>query len=328
MDISGWRDNNSKFVKSAIYIRWQVTDICNFNCNYCSQNHVGNKNIHDISIIDGIQQNREFIGRNSSHSFDNFPVKTWIEAFKVFSGKTLSITLTGGEAFIDSNNINNLLVSLTHMNNVACIRIDTNGCWNPNKFSEVNWEKVYLNLSYHPTMISLKAFKTILKDKLDNGINIGMVNYVLAPNQLDSFKILRDEFLEMGVFLNGNIYFGPEKQTELGFELYKQFVPELDVAIKTNQLITKNLECYYPVIAYEISPSGYINVGCFPELRGDFICGKLPINFEHITSCPHQHCGCLDKYAFLKITNRCYNLNLLQEYADLCCDVAGLEEKL
>jgi organic radical activating enzyme len=322
---TGLRKSSTEFTDSATFIRWHVTDKCNFNCNYCIQDHSGTKSLTPLRQIRNFHKLKMYFRlrkRCSTDSFKNFPVERWLSAFTVFpSDRPLSIVLTGGEVFLDHKNFAPLLTGLTRMENVVCIRIDTNGSWHPDSFPNVDWNKVFLNISYHPTMITWENFKKMLELKIASGINIGMVNYVLDPDQLDGYVELRDELAAMGITLNGNIYAGAKKQSKRGTALYRRFVPELDIALKSGEFKTTGLGCYYPAVAYEISPSGYITVGCFPKISADIMRGELPMKFKDRVPCPHRTCGSLDKYALLDMTNRGYSYNLLAEYVDLCKDL-------
>jgi len=88
------------------------------------------------------------------------------------------------------------------MKNVECVRIDTNGCWNPKAYPDVNWSKIFLNFSFHPSMISLEKFIVLLRKKLEHGINIGMVNFVMAPSQINDYLEIYTALKEIGIFLN------------------------------------------------------------------------------------------------------------------------------
>lgn len=319
-----WQTHDCTSERTPIYLRWLLTTYCNYGCNYCFQSHNREEKYDKRNLLEVMKQERnpkkiiKHMFNNKVHAFDNYPVYDWIEAFKVFNSNKIAITISGGEPFLDRKNFNILLKELSSMDNVEWIRIDTNGTWKANQFNDIKWNKIFLNISYHPTMIKLENYIELLKDKIDNKINVTMVNYVLAPNQIDLFHKIKNKIEELGVFVNVNVYFGPEAQTEEGYNIYERYLPKIDINLKTNSLTTKGEPCTYPSFAYEIDPVGNINVGCFPGLTGDFLKKKIPNRLIGEVACPKDNCGCLDMYAFLKKTDRTRNFNIFKEYVEVC----------
>lgn len=61
-----------------------------------------------------------------------------------------------------------------------------------------------------------------------------------------------------------------------------------------------------------------INVGCFPDQRGNFMKNALPLKPASSVPCPSKYCNCLDMYAFLEDSGRAKKMNLLVEYVKEC----------
>lgn len=319
--MSGWEADGSD---KPFYIRWFLTQYCNYRCSYCFQSHSKDAKYIDIKLKNVFKKPSllsdylKYYKRSSAHSFKNFPPARWSKAFEALSPRKTAVTISGGEPFLDRLNFRELLLSLTHMDHIDSIRIDTNGTWKPDQFQGVNWRKLFLNVSYHPAMVSLDRFVTSIEDKLRHGINVTMVNYVMAPTQLEQYLEVKEVMGRLGVFVNANVYYGPLSQTQIGYEMYKKFIPGIDIKLKTKEMVTSGELCLYPVFAYELNPTGMINVGCFPNKKGDFIKGKLPERFNIDIPCPATNCGCLDMYAFLKKVGRARKMNLLEEYVEEC----------
>ena len=319
--------------RKPVYIRWFLTTYCNYSCLYCLQDHSRKARYKDITLKNAIKRPSLFFDyvkyfrRQSMHAFNNFKPSTWCRAFSRLVPRRTAITISGGEPFLDSTNFLHLLSGLTEMEHIDNIRIDTNGSFKARNFEGVDWKKVFLNVSYHPSMISLDKFRKSIEEKLNLCMNIAMVNYVMDPTQLEEFHRIKNAMDDLGVFVNANVYYGSLCQTKTGHDMYNSFVPEIDVRLKTNNMSTSGQPCFFPVFAYELNPTGMLNVGCFPESQGDFIRGVLPKRFKDAVSCPSQHCTCLDMYAFLKNINRAQRMNLLEEYVEECKKHRAISEK-
>ena len=261
--------------------------------------------------------------QHDDHAFKHFPPEVWARAFDALAPARISMTISGGEPFLDKANFGRMLALLTAMPHLQCLRIDTNGSWKASDFPNLDWTKVFLNVSYHPTMIDLASFQDSIRDKLDHGVQVGMVNYVLEPAQADGFRRVKDAFDALGIFTNANVYAGDECQSETAMALYHEFLPKFDVAMKLNQITTLGKPCGYPRYAYDLDPAGRIHVGCFAKRCGNLIDGDLPERFAEDVRCPQKHCGCLDMYAFLRETGRARQLDLLAEYVAECQALHG-----
>ncbi|MBU1275504.1 MAG: 4Fe-4S cluster-binding domain-containing protein [Proteobacteria bacterium] len=320
-DKSVWNTNAGDH--RPIYIRWLISLWCNYNCHYCFQRTRNRK----ISYIKHYQLLRypsllkRFVtnfGHTHSHAFDNYRPQQWVESFSALSPRGVSITITGGEPFLDRKNFYILLKNLCEMEHIKCIRIDTNGFWSPEKYAGINWDKIELNISFHPTMISADKFIENIKEKKGAGINVGMVNFVLHHKQIEDFFVIKNALERIDVFTNVNVYTGPDKQTDEMLEIYSQLLPEIDFQLKSHTKNSKGHLCAYPVYAYSLDPMGIISVGCFPQKSGHFVKNNLPERFLKQTPCPNSFCNCLDMYSFSSLTNRAINYDILANYVRSC----------
>ena len=287
----------------AVMIRWRVTEWCNYACRYCSQEH------------------GRFVDRGdgfTSHAFDNFSVEQWISAFsRHFGGHRLSITLSGGEPFLDRKSMIPMLNFLSGMEGTECIRIDTNAAWNPEAYRELDKSKILLNCSFHSSEIEEVLFIRNLQRILDHGFQVGMVNYVMVAEQFDRFAERRQVFAEMGVPLNPNPDF--ERQCDYSpaeRKLLEAHLPEIDYRFKVLRVSPRGQKCLYPAISYELDFRGLLRVACIGgepvSIFGD---ASLPLPPGPVT-CPQNTCECLDMYSFLKGSTRNRTTNPLKDYCD------------
>jgi organic radical activating enzyme len=304
-----------------LYVRWHITEWCNYNCGYCFW--VTHPRKAPYYRLRHVMRKPNLLGyylrHNSSHSFDNYSVDDWLAAFRRLAGRRVAVSITGGEPFLDFRNFRLLLTGLDGMGHVEVIRIDTNLSWKVSRFRGVNWRKISLNASYHPTQTTLENFVRSVKEKACAGVRIAMVTFVLDPRQLGEFETVRLAMDDMGVFTNANVFVEVRdlKQCQQAAWVYARYVPVIDARMKSKEFDTRGEPCNFPAFAYELKATGAINVGCFPSRRGNFILGPLPELFAGVTDCPFKNCACLDMYAFLEgIVERGKRLDLMQEYID------------
>ena len=113
----------STFGPTPILLRWSMTQWCNYSCIYCTQKH---------------DRYAEW-GKYTAHAFDNYPVEDWGNAFdRHFSNHKLSMVITGGEPLIDYRNMYSFLERLLDNEYLACVRIDTNASWQPEKYKSLD----------------------------------------------------------------------------------------------------------------------------------------------------------------------------------------------
>jgi len=326
----------SEWIKNeTIYIHWLISTYCNYKCPYCSQSHQKNRKYYGYKYLAKKFINNPFkwlthisyMKKNSAHAFDNYSSEVWTQSFEKMRHQSISLTITGGEPFFDAQNFKPLLVELSKMSHIKCIRFDTNGSWKAYSYKGVDWKNIYLNISYHPLMVKRDIFIDSIKEKIDNGINISMVNFVLEPNQISEFYIIKYELEKINIYVNPAIYNGDLKQIDEGYKIYNKYIPEVDMLIREKKISTKDKWCSYPCYSYYLHPTGMINVGCFASLEGNFIKGIMPARFQDKVKCPSDYCGCIHMYAFLDLVGRGKKLNLLEEYVDICKQKINLDTK-
>jgi len=279
-------------------VRWLITEWCNYRCSYCFQ--AKHQRVPD------------------THSFANFPVERWLEAFELhFSKSRLSLAITGGEPMLDVPNMRRLLDFLSASRWCEAIRIDTNASWNPTQYRDVRKEKIIFNCSYHPSMVDEQKYLERLKAIQDCGFEVGMINFVLTRGQLAKFRVMREKLADLGIPINAN----PELQERYSFDA--ELAGQLRGAILEDDLYfklgksPKGRHCLYPSIAYEMGPTGYLTVGCIEKRGASIFDLVLPSIGNKSIACPHDECSCIDKYSFLSEFKRNTSTNILGTYCDL-----------
>ena len=285
----------------AIMIRWRITEWCNYACRYCSQEHGRS-----------VDRGNGF----TSHAFDNFSVEHWQSAFtRHFGANRLSITISGGEPFLDRKSMIPMLNFLSGMAGTECIRIDTNACWNPAAYRELDKSKIILNCSFHSSEIEEDLFVRNLQRILDDGFHVGMVNYVMVKEQLDAFPERRRRFARLGVPLNPNPDFERScEYSESEKELFQAHLPEIDYRFKVLRTSPRGQKCLYPAITYELDFRGMMKLSCIPSPAFSLFDESLPPLPPAPVSCPLDRCECLDMYSFLEGSTRNQTTNPLQDY--------------
>ncbi len=322
MEGNNWNFDGSLKQRNLL-IGWIMTFWCNFNCYYCFQsNHSLNQKLYPI-ILNNPKTWFHLIKKNIyGHSFKNYSVDKWLSAFQIIGdGRKIALLITGGEPFLDRKNFYPMLKGLTETEFIDNIRIDTNGSWKSKSYCGIDFSKVYLNVSFHPTQITLQRFVSQLKSYQDLGINISMANYVMAPSQRDQYEYIRDELAYIGVKTDPAVYWDnkfPKPEEEV--EIYKKYLDPFDINNKCGLERPQGKFCRCPMIGLQLNPDAQIHNICFSKRKTNFIkCKKEEIEallFEKPVKCPKQHCFCLHMYSFLMESERNHNtLNTLEKYA-------------
>jgi len=296
---------------APLLVRWFVTEWCNFACTYCPQTHV----------------RRAPKGKYTAHAFDNNPLERWIEAFdRHFSDHRVSLVITGGEPMIDARNMTRLLRHLVSQDYIACIRIDTNASWNPDRYADMDLSKIMLMCTFHPGQADEDSFLSSVRRIRDVGFSVGMVNYVMNDAAIADFGRRRKVFLEQGLLLHPNpLWNGAGNYTPESLALMQASLPPLDFAHRAGRRMPLGRQCLFPSISYELKYTGEIRAGC-GFTAGDFFNNTLPARPRGWRRCLHTGCHCLDKYSFLRKSDRNVTLNPLADYAKELWTVARLSE--
>ena len=289
-----------------------VTSWCNYRCSYC---------------VTTVHARRD----DALHAFDRHPVDAWVAAFARVPFE-LSLLCRGGEPFLDAQ-FGRFLAGVGATPKLRYVRVDTNGSWPPERFDAVPVEvrrRVQLNVSFHPTQITLDAFSRRVDRLLAAGWHIAMINYVMEAAQADDYDHVRDQFEQRhGIYVNPNPdAFDPAWQSiplirRGGQDRFRALLPALDLARKTGEP-TAGKPCSFPSIAYFIAPDGFAERACGyrtpGEARLDFIHHSDQLRpLTTPVSCPQPTCLCLDRYAFLdEVEARGREIDLLAEYVRDC----------
>jgi hypothetical protein len=255
----------------------------------------------------------------TAHAFDNFPVEKWQEAFKRHFARTrLSLVLTGGETLIDRKSIVLFLNFVSTMPTTECIRIDTNVCWKPSLYEELDRSKLILMCSYHPSQVEEDVFFSRIKDVLSSGFRIGIVNYVMSGENIEAFRRLKQRAAQLGVVFQPNpLWNSAGRYSHEDLELLRVELLPLDFQYRTQMESPMGKTCRFPMLAYEMDVVGNITVGCHNQLHGSFFDKFLPPLKKSRTPCPHHVCACLDKYSFLDGVHRNTSTDPLGTYSSL-----------
>jgi organic radical activating enzyme len=290
---------------TPIIARWHMTEWCNYSCPYCYQEH-------DRKRI--IRQEND--GVFTAYAFDNFPVGVWVDAFRRLAEKYLvTLTITGGEPFLDAKNMVVFLGAMVKEKNLVNIRVDTNASWDPERYRGIDKDKIYLMCTFHPSRSSVRDFIGRIEKLVTAGFQVAMVNFVMAPGQMKDFTELRKSFEKIRVPLSANPLIGEPKLSEEESAYLKSVSNEFDLAYKGQLISPKGKQCFYPMVSYEIDMTGRMITGCHPDQSGDFIAGRYPRLCQAPVVCNAEYCTCLDKYSFLEGCKRNISLNPLIEFA-------------
>lgn len=286
----------------ATLVRWHMTEWCNYHCPYCPQTH-------GRYVPKG--------GGFTAHAFDNFPLQQWLQAFRRhFADQRLSLVISGGEPLIDKKNMPLLLTAFHEMPAVECIRINTNVAWQVDWYRNVDKSKIILMCTYHPTQVNEQHFFARIDKVLESGFQIGMINYVLTPQQRETYFVYKEKFGKLGIPLHPNPLWDQSGQHSAeDMALFANELPPLDYLYRTGKNSPKGNKCLFPSLAYELDYQGKIMVGCHPTASGSFFDQELPALFAGPVSCPRTKCFCLDKYSFLEGSNRNITTNPLALYS-------------
>lgn len=290
---------------TPIIARWHMTEWCNYSCHYCYQEHSRKRIIR-------IEEDETYY----AHAFDNFTADNWIDAFKNLADKHLiSLTITGGEPFLDRENMGLFLSEMAGDKNIDSIRLDTNASWDPKHYRGMNKTKIYLMCTFHPSRVRVDTFIKNIEAIMAEGFNVVMVNFVMAPQQMMDFKRLKELFQEIHIPLSANPLIGGPDLSDAEFEFLKNVSNEFDLAYKGRFTSPKGKRCFYPAVAYEIDMSGQMITGCHPDHKGNIIHKVYPRLFDAPVVCHADFCTCADKYSFLEGCLRNTSLNTLVEFS-------------
>lgn len=294
----------------SIFVGWMITNWCNFRCSYCGQEHSRKGN-----------EMYDYMGyKRYSHAFDNYSSEQWVEKILEIPYEKIALAITGGEPFLDWKNFRDLLAGLTQSNKIDNIRIDTNASWNVEDFrtKEINFNKIYLNISYHYDYWKLDKFIDRIKSFMNLGINIAMVNYVMSPEQQQYYEEVKNNLAIIGVKVNAAVFNdGHFPKSDEEIQVYKKYLNWFDLGYKAGLVSPKGKMCRYPMIGIYMRANGDISIGCEEKVIGNIFYTKFPDLMKKPLKCNKDLCLCLHMYSFLEECDRNLDsLNTLQKYSD------------
>lgn len=298
---------------NACRIAWHISSWCNYSCQYCG-----------VLVF----HKRAGNGDKQAHAFDYQPPEKWLEALQQLPQEQIYMKITGGEPFLDRANFLKLLAGLTAMERYT-LRIDTNGSWDPHYFREIDKRRILLNISYHPGEVDFDTFLRRILAIRAGGFNVTMVNYVLAPENLEAGeKILarlekEKFFVNLSAMTPAGIYTSRSTRTSREEELVENYNTPVDVHYRLVNPVTRGRLCYHPAFSYYMIYDGSIRVHCGGVTQNIFTDGAPPLPREAVP-CPYEHCEtCMEMYRTLTdepLATRPVTLYPLDEY------VAEVEE--
>jgi organic radical activating enzyme len=276
-------------LQDSLRINWHLTLWCNYSCQYCP-----------VLVF----HKRSPVREQQEHSFDYYPVDKWLEAIRRFPQRNIHLKITGGEPFLDRANFRALLTGLAEMKHIR-VGIDTNGYWDPEHFTALDKSGVFLNVSYHPTQSDFPSFFERLLAIRDSGFHVAMVNYIVAPENMESFEAAFAQLDTEGFCVNASpmiqtgLYLSRTERTERELDMLVRYNTPLDLHFKLLQPKTKGRPCFYPAMTYYIRYDGAIRIGCMDDYHDLFTDG-IPELSKTAVPCPLDQCeGCTDMYRAL-----------------------------
>jgi len=271
---------------NSVRLSWHLTSWCNYSCEYCG-------------VL--IYHKRAKDGKPQAHAFDHYSVEQWLAAFAAFPQEQIYLKITGGEPFLDRANLRELLKGLTAMKRFT-MRIDTNGTWDPAYFADLDKSRILLNISFHPNEIDMASFLPRVRAIRQAGFNIAMVNFVLAPENMEqcerSIAALEHEgfFVNVGSMMFSGVYGSKTDRSAREVEILDHYNPPIDMHYRLINPPTKGKLCYHPAISYYMLYDGSIETYCLGNWQNLFRDG-LPALPREAVPCPKEKCdGCVEMY--------------------------------
>ena len=277
-------------LQDAVRINWHITSWCNYSCQYCP-----------VVVFHQRSKSRQA----QPHAFDYRPVADWLGMINQFPFKRIHLNISGGEPFLDRANFRALLAGLLEMGHIR-LSVCTNGYWDPGWYGGLDTGRVSLTVAYHPNEVSLETFVSNVMRMRDAGFKVSMVNFVLAPENLEyfenAFRRLEAEgfFVNVSAMMSAGIYWARTERTEREIELIERYNTPSDNYFKFVKPETKGRLCFYPAMTYYLMYDGAIQTACQDQtVRNVFKDGIPPISREAVP-CEYDRCvGCSDMYRSL-----------------------------
>lgn len=227
-----------------------------------------------------------------------------MEAFRQFPQRDVHLKITGGEPFLDRENFREMLTKLNTLEHFT-MRIDSNGSWDPEYFRDLDKKRIFLNIAFHPNEVDFSTFFRRVQKIRDCGFDVEMLNFVLAPENLDAFEKSLEEAERAGFFVNlspmnpTGAYLSRTERSSREMEIIERYNMPIDVAYKVGSPDTLHRPCFHPALSYYLMFDGRIQVFCVGQFQNIFTDGIPPLPREALP-CPYQKCiGCTEMYRAL-----------------------------
>jgi organic radical activating enzyme len=304
------------YLDNFIYCEFIITFKCNYRCPYCYFSGrqqdaymfrekgpwvpINKSN----NIFPAVLRSLQLL--KYADAFKNYPLARWQELFAtIFKGKIAYVSFTGGEPLLHNNEINELIKTVADVSDQFMIRFDTNGSIIPH-FPKEFIDHISFVVSYHKSQVPLDKLLSNLENISKQG-KIQIINRVLhSEDELPEALKEIDLFAAQGFFMNITpAFFDVNTWKKENIEILKKVTSPLDYQLRVERK-TKGLTCKWPLIGFQLLPTGYAHV--FPCLTDTVNLIKTK-DIRKVLSktkvvCPSTNCTCLHAYSFLDCTDR------------------------
>jgi len=273
-------------LRDELRVNWYMTQWCNYSCDYCP-------------VLVYHKKNRS--GPPQPHAFDYYPVERWLELFDTLKSSKVHVHITGGEPFLDRQNLHALLQGLAARKRFhTCI--STNGAWDPAYFQDLDKSSLFLDIGFHPSQTDLDALMRQVVRIRDAGFQIAVVNYVVSPENIDLFEdayarlSAEGQYVQVSTMFPTGVHMSRDYRTARELEILVRYNTPLDLHYKLLSPPMKKRLCYYPALNYQMLWDGSVQVSCMEGFQNVFEAG-FPQLSRHAVPCPRYECiGCAEMY--------------------------------
>ena len=273
-------------LRDELRVNWYITQWCNYSCDYCPV-----LVYHKKSKSDPPQP----------HAFDHYPVERWLELFDTLEASKVHVHITGGEPFLDRQNLRTLLEGLAARGRFhTCI--STNGAWDPAYFRDLDKSSLFLDIGFHPSQTDLDALMRQIVRIRDAGFQIAVVNYVVSPENMDQFEeaygrlSAEGQYVQVSTMFPTGVHLSREYRTAREMEILVRYNTPVDLHYKLFWPLMNKRLCYYPAMNYQLLWDGGVQISCMEGFQNAFDKGfpRLP---RQAIPCPRYQCiGCAEMY--------------------------------
>jgi MoaA/NifB/PqqE/SkfB family radical SAM enzyme len=272
-------------VRDSLRIYWMMSQWCNYQCNYCGV---------------PVYSRRPAEKHEQLHAFDQHPVEAWVKAFRRFRQCDITMTITGGEPFLDRKNFRPLLEGLAALE-AFTLMIHSNCSWTPEYYHGVEKRRAWIVATYHASQTRFEPFRDRLLRIREAGFPVAKVSIVLAPENIETAEECIDRLESDGFVASVNamepsgMHLDTRMRSDLVIDLLQRHALPLNVYFQVVRPVTRGRLCYHPAFAYRLEYDGTIRVACLGGPAASIFRDPLPELPAGAAPCPFQHCyGCPD----------------------------------